>query len=354
MAANSSEIVETVPVSRGMLKNVYDDAQDPDGEVAVSIVIPLYNEEENIPQLYGKLCDALKRLGKRYEMILIDDGSLDRSPELLKDLAERDEHLVLVTFPRNLGQTAAMTAGIDYACGEVIICMDGDLQNDPNDIERVLALIGEGHDVVCGWRKDRQDPFHRVLPSMFANALISRISGVRLHDYGCTLKAFRRDIVKKVKLYGEMHRFIPIYASWQGARITEIAVAHHPRTRGKSNYGLERTFKVILDLIVVQFLALYATKPIYVFGTFGLSSLLISALASVAALGFKLMPTDSIYHKDLIETPLPILAIGLFVVGIQTILIGLLAEIQMRTYYESQGKRIYTVKSVTGRRIQKE
>ena len=319
--------------------------------VAVSVVIPLYNEEENIPALYAKLCDSFQRLGKTYELVLIDDGSKDKTGELLRQLADKDEHIVTISFVRNHGQTAAMTAGIDYATGDVIICMDGDLQNDPADIGRVLALLEEGHDCVCGWRKDRQDPIHRVIPSQIANALISRISGVKLHDYGCTLKAFRHNIVKNVRLYGEMHRFIPIYASWQGARITEIPVTHHPRTRGKSNYGLERTFKVILDLIVVQFLASYATKPIYLFGSFGLLSLFISAVASFAAMVFKVLPADNAWHKDLIKTPLPVFAVGLFVVGIQMILIGLLAEIQMRTYYESQNKPIYTIKSVHGRRV---
>ena len=321
---------------------------------AISIVIPLLNEEKNVPILYQRLIDALAPLGRTYEIILVNDGSQDSTPSLIAALADRDPNVVAIDFRRRFGQTAAMTAGIDYALGEVIICMDGDLQNDPTDIGRLLAKLDEGFDVVCGWREKRKDPFVRTLPSRIANMLISRISGVRLHDYGCTLKAFRHEFAKEIRLYGEMHRFIPIYASWQGARITEIPVHHHPRTLGKSNYGLERTMKVVLDLMVVQFLSTYSTKPIYLFGGFGLLSCMLSLFAGLAALIFKLIPVGTEWagvnwHKDLISTPLPILAVGLFIMGVQTILIGLLAEVQIRTYYESQGKTIYLVKSVRGR-----
>ncbi len=319
---------------------------------AISIVIPLLNEEKNVPILYQRLVAALEPLGRSYEIILVNDGSQDSTSSLIAALAERDKNIVAIDFRRRYGQTAAMTAGIDYAVGEVIICMDGDLQNDPTDIGRLLAKLDEGFDVVCGWREKRKDPFIRTLPSRIANMLISRISGVRLHDYGCTLKAFRHEFAKEIRLYGEMHRFIPIYASWQGARITEISVNHHPRTLGKSNYGLERTMKVVLDLMVVQFLSTYSTKPIYLFGGFGILSCLMSVLAGATALVLKMLPgvtTPTSWHKDLVSTPLPVLSVGLFIMGIQMILIGLLAEVQIRTYYESQNKSIYQVKCVRGR-----
>ena len=228
------------------------------------------------------------------------------------------------------------------------------MQNDPADIGRLLAVLDEGFDVACGWRKDRHDPLPRVITSKIANGLISRISGVHLHDYGCTLKAFRREIIKEVRLYGEMHRFIPIYASWQGARIQELPVTHHARTRGKSNYGFERTFKVLLDLMVVQFLARWSTKPIYLFGGFGMLSMFVGFLAAAAAVVFKLIPSHSdsglpvygAWHKDFTQTPLPLMALGFFAIGFQTMLIGLLAEVQMRTYYETQQKPTYVIKSI--------
>ena len=319
---------------------------------SLSVVIPLLNEEKNVPILYQRLVAALEPLKRSYEIILVNDGSVDSTSNLIAALADRDTNIVAIDFRRRFGQTAAMTAGIDYALGEVIVCMDGDLQNDPADIGRLLAKLDEGFDVVCGWREKRQDPFVRTLPSRIANMLISRISGVRLHDYGCTLKAFRHEYAKEIRLYGEMHRFIPIYASWQGARIAEISVNHHPRTLGKSNYGLERTMKVVLDLMVVQFLSTYSTKPIYLFGGFGILSCLMSVFAGTTALVLKMLPgvtTPTSWHKDLVSTPLPVLSVGLFVLGIQTILIGLLAEVQVRTYYESQNKSIYLVKSVRGR-----
>jgi glycosyltransferase involved in cell wall biosynthesis len=319
---------------------------------AVSVVIPLYNEEKNVPILYDRLMKALEPLGRPFEVIFVNDGSQDTTSQLIAAMAERNDNVLAIDFKRRFGQTAAMTAGIDYASGDVIICMDGDLQNDPADIGLLLSKLDEGFDVVCGWREKRKDPFIRTLPSRIANMLISRISGVRLHDYGCTLKAFRHEFAKEIRLYGEMHRFIPIYASWQGARITEIPVNHHPRTLGKSNYGLERTIKVVLDLMVVQFLSTYSTKPIYLFGGFGMVSCMLSMITGLWALVLKLLPgvtTPTSWHKDLVSTPLPVVSVGLFVVGIQMILIGLLAEVQVRTYYESQGKTIYAVKNVRGR-----
>src|SRR5688572_6199806 len=272
------------------------------------------------------------------EFIFVDDGSTDGTYDRLAKIARRDERVQIVRFRRNFGQTAALSAGIDHAKGDIIVPIDGDLQNDPNDIPRLLAKLDEGFDVVSGWRIKRRDPLHKRLPSMIANKLISWISGVRLHDYGCSLKAYRRRVLANVRLYGEMHRFVPIYASWQGARVTELPVNHYPRTRGKSNYGIERTLKVVLDLIVVKFLASYATKPIYVFGGFGLLSLFASVLAFLWALFYKLTG-----QKDFVETPLPLVVVMLLLVGCLSILLGLVAELTIRTYYESQGKRTYTL-----------
>ena len=233
----------------------------------LSILIPVYNEEGNLSLLYEKLVAALKKVGRPYEVIFVDDGSSDGSLEILLDLREKNPNVKIISFSRNFGQTAALSAGIDFSKGDIIIPMDGDLQNDPEDILPLLQKIEEGYDVVSGWRKDRKDPFFtRRLPSMIANKIISWIGGVHLHDYGCTLKAYRRDILKNIRLYGEMHRFIPIYAQWIGARVSEIPVRHFPRGSGLSKYGMNRVFKVILDLMVVKFLLSYSQKPIYVFG----------------------------------------------------------------------------------------
>ena len=305
----------------------------------LSVIIPLYNEADNINPLYEKMAGIAPALGCDLEMILVNDGSTDGSRAILDALASRDGRVKVIHFRRNFGQTTAIMAGIDYSSGEVLIPMDGDLQNDPQDIPKLLAKLQEGYQVCSGWREDRNDhPLKRNLPSRIANWLISAISGVRLHDYGCSLKAYRREVIKGVKLYGEMHRFIPIYATWQGARVAEIPVAHHPRSRGKSKYGLERTFKVILDLIVVKFLAQYAQKPIYVFGAFGLLSLFVAFVAALAALYYKYFG-----GKSFIETPLPLIFVMAGITGIMCILMGLLAEIIMRTYYESQGKPVYLI-----------
>jgi glycosyltransferase involved in cell wall biosynthesis len=249
----------------------------------------------------------------------------------------------VIRFRRNFGQTAALSAGIDHARGDIIVPMDGDLQNDPKDIPRLLAKLDEGYDVVSGWRVRRQDSLRRRLPSQLANRLISWLSGVRLHDYGCSLKAYRRDVLEDVRLYGEMHRFVPIYASWQGARVAELPVDHHPRTRGKSNYGIERTIKVVLDLIVVKFLSSYATKPIYVFGGFGVASFALSFLAFALMVYFKVTG-----QKDFVQTPLPIVVAIFMLVGCLAVLLGLVAELSIRTYYESQGKRTYAIRSIEG------
>jgi glycosyltransferase involved in cell wall biosynthesis len=249
----------------------------------------------------------------------------------------------VISFRRNFGQTAALSAGLDHARGDIIVPMDGDLQNDARDIPRLLAKLEEGYDVVSGWRVNRQDPWQRRLPSQLANRLISWISGVRLHDYGCSLKAYRHNVLEDVRLYGEMHRFVPIYASWQGARVTELAVDHHPRKRGKSNYGMERTIKVVLDLIVVKFLSSYATKPIYVFGGFGLLALFGAVIVFAVMVWLKVAGI-----RSFIATPLPLVVVMLSLVGCLSILLGLVAELTVRTYYESSGRRTYAIRSVEG------
>lgn len=305
----------------------------------LSIIIPLYNEEDNIEPLYAKLDTVLGFLGHPYEVILVNDGSTDDTRARIDAVAVRDERVRVVHLRRNFGQTPAMMAGIDAARGDILIPMDGDLQNDPADIPKLLAKLDEGYDVVSGWRKDRKDnPIKRNLPSRMANALISFISGVHLHDYGCSLKAYRRDIIKGVKLYGEMHRFIPIHAAWQGARVTEVSVTHHPRIHGASKYGIERTLKVILDLMTVKFLDKYAQKPMYLFGGFGLASIALSMLFFVFMLYCKLF-----LNKSFIETPLPLAVVMFMLIGIVAVFMGLIAEILMRTYHESQDKPTYIV-----------
>lgn len=305
----------------------------------LSIIIPVYNEAENLPILRDQLEAVLDELGKDYEVILVNDGSTDDSPAVLASLAEQNSRFKVISFIRNFGQTAAMMAGINYSQGEIIIPMDADLQNDPADIPRLLEKLDEGFEVCSGWRQDRKDDsIRRNLPSRIANKLISSISGVHLHDYGCSLKAYRRKVIKGVKLYGEMHRFIPIYASWMGGRVTEIPVTHHPRIHGESNYGLNRTFKVILDLIVIQFMSLYMQKPIHFFGGFGLINLALSFLTFGWMLSLKLF-----WDTSFSVTPLPMLIILFFMIGLQSIFFGLLAEMQMRTYYESQNKDSYQI-----------
>jgi len=309
-------------------------------EPALSVVVPLFNEVENLDRLFPALTTSLESLKRDWELILIDDGSTDGSYTKLEQFAAADRRVKVLRFVRNFGQTAALAAGIDYAQGQVIIPMDADLQNDPDDIQRLLDKLEEGYDVVSGWRKNRQDELlMRLIPSWIANKLISVISGVPLHDYGCSLKAYRREVIKQVRLYGEMHRFVPIYATWMGGRVTEIPVNHHARQFGRSKYGISRTFKVVLDLITVKFLSTYATKPIYVFGAAGFWSL----AASFVAFGWMVLLKYG-YQTSFVETPLPVLVAMFFMLGVQFILMGLLAEILMRTYHESQGKSIYIVK----------
>ncbi|WP_321491558.1 glycosyltransferase family 2 protein [uncultured Desulfobacter sp.] len=308
----------------------------------ISVTIPVFNEEKNLSQLYEKLIQALDPMGLAYEIIFINDGSSDNSPELLNQLAQKDGRVKVIHFTRNFGQTAAMMAGFDHASGDIIIPMDADLQNDPEDIPRLVEKLNQGYDLCSGWRKNRKDgSIRRVLVSKIANKLVSKISGVRLKDYGCTLKAYRKKIIKGVRLYGEMHRFIPIYASWEGAKIVELPVKHHPRIHGKSKYGLERTIKVLLDLIVITFLDNYAQKPIYVFGGAGIISAIISLGIFTYASWLKFFKNISY-----IETPLPVLAAMTMLGAFICILMGLLAEMIMRTYYEAQHKSIYLVEDM--------
>src|SRR5688500_4774568 len=313
----------------------------------ISVFLPVYNEEPNLLPLHAKLDDALKGLNRTAEIIYVDDGSTDGSLRVLRELAERDERVRVVALKRNYGQTAAMAAGIDAAHGEVLIPMDADLQNDPADIIRLLEKLDEGYDVVSGWRKNRKDKMvTRKIPSMIANRLISWIGGVPLHDYGCSLKAYRRESLQDVQLYGEMHRFIPIYASWSGARVAEIPVEHHPRTMGKSKYGLSRTIKVVFDLMTIKFMASYQTKPLYVFGWAGLLTFAVSVICAVLAFVMKFLNWP--HHADFVETRLPVLTMVLLVLGVQFFLMGLLAEMLVRTYHESQAKRIYAVRERIG------
>ncbi len=305
----------------------------------LSVVIPVYNEAQNLLPLCADVTDALLGLRGPFEILFVDDGSTDGSAELLRELARKEETIKVIALRRNFGQTAAMMAGIDHARGDVIVVMDGDRQNDPADIPALLDKLAEGYDVVSGWRRDRQDGWLRVFLSRVANALISRVSGLRLHDYGCSLKAYRRSAIESVRLYGEMHRFIPIYASWWGAKVTEIPVNHRPRVEGRSKYGFERIVKVFLDLLVVQFLGRYETKPIYVFGGFGLVCWGISLLSAGYAVYRKLFDDTSF-----ILTPLPLLSVMAFITGVLSILMGFLAELLVRTYYESQQRVPYAVR----------
>src|SRR5215510_5994846 len=306
----------------------------------LSVFLPVYNEQDNIEQLNMRLTQNLKSIGRSYEVIYVDDGSTDQSMGRLREIAAADPRVRVVSLRRNYGQTAAMSAGIDYARGQILIPMDADLQNDPADISRLLEKLDEGYDVVSGWRKDRKDRWlTRQLPSRLANKLVAQISGVGLHDFGCSLKAYRRDALTGVKLYGEMHRFIPIYAGWAGAKVTEIPVTHHPRAAGESKYGLSRTIKVVFDLITIKFLASYFTKPLYLFGSAGLVCLMLSLIAFVFALYYRIV--EGVHLNRL---PLATLSMIMFAMGVQFIFMGLLAEMVVRTYHESQDKPTYLVR----------
>jgi glycosyltransferase involved in cell wall biosynthesis len=311
--------------------------------MTLSVVIPLYNEEENIQLLHAKLKEALVILDNEYEILFVDDGSTDRTLSILAEIQAGDKHVIVLSLRRNFGQTAAFAAGFDFARGDVIVTMDGDLQNDPADIPKLLERIKD-HDLVSGWRKKRKDPFFtRRLPSIMANWLISKVTGVKLHDYGCSLKAYRRDVIKNLKLYGEMHRFIPAVASWYGVRIAEVETVHHPRMHGKSKYGISRTVKVVLDLITVKFLQSFSTKPIQFFGPVGVFSGFLGFLISLYLTADKIF-----FGRDIGGRPLLLLGALLIIVGIQLIGMGLLGEMLVRVYHESQRKPIYVIKKIIG------
>jgi dolichol-phosphate mannosyltransferase len=307
------------------------------GVLSISVIIPAKNEAENLPVLAERLLPVLRGLGWPFEVIVVNDGSMDGTLPVLRALAAAHPEFRVIDLARNYGQTAALMAGLDHALGDIIVPIDADLQNDPADIPLLLAKLEEGYDVVSGWRRHRRDAtIRRNFLSRVANVIISRLSGVRLHDYGCSLKAYRRSVICRVRLYGEMHRFVPIYASWYGARIAEIPVSHSPRLHGRSNYGMNRILKVVLDLIVVRFLDRGIGKPIYIFGSFGAMWFVIGAISAGYMLYLKYFG-----HLSMIQTPLPLLVVMSLMMGVMSICIGLVAEIVVRTYFESQGKSIY-------------
>ncbi|RMH79363.1 MAG: glycosyltransferase [Acidobacteria bacterium] len=305
----------------------------------LSIVIPAFNEEENVPILYSRLKHVLERLSCEYEVIFVDDGSTDRTWERLKEVAKKDSRIKLLRFSRNYGQTAAMYAGFQHAKGDVVVTMDADLQNDPEDIPRLLEKMEEGYHIVSGWRRNRKDPFFsRKLPSMIANWLISRVTGVELHDYGCTLKAYRADIIKRLELYGDMHRFLPALTKSLGARVTEIEVRHHPRIHGRSKYGIGRTMRVLLDIMLVKFLNEYLNKPMYIFGTLGFILLFTGLLALSYLVSVKLF-----MEEDIGKRPLLLLSVLFILAGIQLLSTGIIAELLVRIYYRSKSEKPFIV-----------
>ncbi len=328
---------------------------DQDGPIDLSVLVPVFNEVDNVEPLFQELDAALRPSGRRYELIFADDGSTDGTAARLEAIQARDpEHVRVAFLWTNRGQTAALSAALDLARGEVLVPIDGDRQNDPADIPKLLATLDEGYDVVSGWRKDRRDALlNRKIPSKIANMLVARLSGIPLHDYGCTLKAYRRRVLAGVRLYGEMHRFIPIFAAWQGAKVTEQVVNHRPRTAGKTKYGLGRTFNVVLDLILIRFLQKYSQRPIHFYGRFGLWSFAGGVFCVAAMVYFKyVFPWPALFwsadlpNKTFVETPLPSLAVMLFLAGCLSILLGIQSELIMRTYYESQGKPTYLLREV--------
>jgi glycosyltransferase involved in cell wall biosynthesis len=331
----------STPTSNALPPPAIDEPRPDSGATALSIVVPVYNEEENVDELYARLTNAAAALGRSYEIVVVDDGSTDETYTRLKRLAANDPRLKVVHFGRNFGQTAAMAAGFDYAEGAVVVPLDGDLQNDPADIALLLEKLDEGYDVVSGWRKDRKDNVLRRIPSRLANWLIGLVTGVHLHDYGCTLKAYRASAIHGMRLYGEMHRFLPALAYQEGARVTELPVRHHPRRHGKSKYGLGRTLRVVLDLITVKFLSSYGTKPSYIFGGSGILLCLGGIAAGCIALYQKWVDGVYVYRN-----PVILIAVFLFLLGFLCILMGLMAELIIRTYHESQAKPIYRVREV--------
>ena len=304
----------------------------------ISVIIPIYNEEANIIKLSESILNALSDID--FEVLFINDGSTDNSEKIIESISQKHSNMKLINLRRNYGQTAAIQAGFDHAKGDIVIPMDGDLQNDPKDIPMLIEKINEGYDVVSGWRKIRSDKkFTRIIPSKIANMIISKISGIHLHDYGCTLKAYRKEILHDIKLYGEMHRFIPIYASWEGAKVTEVAVHHHPRTAGKTKYGLSRIPRVILDLLVIRFFDKSLDRPIHLFGQFGLLMFLVAFLLSLLAIFLKIF-----INISFILTPLPLLVVFFSMSGLLCIFLGLVAEIQSRIYFEARDRPPYLIK----------
>ena len=304
----------------------------------ISVIIPIYNEEANIIKLSESILNALSDID--FEVLFVNDGSTDNSEKIIESISEKHSNMKLINLRRNYGQTAAIQAGFDHAKGDIVIPMDGDLQNDPKDIPMLIEKINEGYDVVSGWRKIRSDKkFTRIIPSKIANMIISKISGIHLHDYGCTLKAYRKEILHDIKLYGEMHRFIPIYASWEGAKVTEVAVHHHPRTAGKTKYGLSRIPRVILDLLVIRFFDKSLDRPIHLFGQFGLLMFLVAFLLSLLAIFLKIF-----INISFILTPLPLLVVFFSMSGLLCIFLGLVAEIQSRIYFEARDRPPYLIK----------
>lgn len=316
---------------------------DKQNRTSLSVVVPVYNEAENLRPVFARLTEALEGLGCAYEIVAVDDGSTDGSFDILKRLHEENPQIKVVRFRRNFGQTAAFAAGFDRAQGQVVVTIDADLQNDPADIPRLLDKMNEGYDVVSGWRKDRQDRFlDRRLPSLIANWLISTVTGVRLHDYGCSLKAYHCDVVKNVHLYGELHRFIPALASWMGVSVTELPVTHHPRRFGTSKYGLSRTVRVLLDLLTVRFMLSYSARPMQLFGGMGLLTFALGVIG-----GLYLSAQKVIYgYRYKIDRPLLSLSVLLVVIGVQLVSMGLLGELVVRIYHETQGKPIYMIREV--------
>jgi glycosyltransferase involved in cell wall biosynthesis len=314
--------------------------------VELSIIAPVYNEELNLQPLYEQISTALEGVVVKYEIVLIDDGSSDKSFEIMEQLHRQDPRVVAIKFRRNFGQSAAFAAGFDYARGDVIVTLDADLQNDPADIPMLLEKLEEGYDVVAGWRIKRKDNIIRKIPSMIANRLITRTTGVYLHDTGCSLRAYRRDVVKNIHLYGEMHRFIPALASWYGIKLVEIPVNHRPRTLGEAKYGkfgLDRAFRVILDLITIYFMLGYFGRPMHLFGSFGLAS---GAVGVVIGLYLSSLKIVYGYRYQIGDRPLLMLAILLVMIGVQFLAMGLLGELIVRTYYESQSKPIYSIRTI--------
>jgi glycosyltransferase involved in cell wall biosynthesis len=312
----------------------------------LSIVIPVFNEEENVKPLIAEITAALQPLSKRYEIVVIDDGSRDNTFHVLAQVYRIDSHLRVIRLKRNFGQTAALAAGLAHASGEVVVILDGDGQNDPADIPALLSKLEQGNDIVCGWRYLRQDPFlSRRLPSMIANSVISWTTQVKLHDYGCTLKAMRKEIAKNLKLYGEMHRFIPAIAYERGAKIAELKINHRPRLRGRSKYGITRTVRVILDLLTVKFLMSYSTRPSHIFGIIGIGSAVLGFVLGIYLTVQKLM-----YNMSIGGRPLLLLAVMLIFVGFQFVTMGLLGEMLSRTYHESQDKAVFVVGEILGER----